>query len=73
VFYRWQQQPFENGTVALEQSSSKKDRRTEEKIHALELKPRKKDEELAELMEEHVAPKKVLGGVEGERGYSNSR
>jgi transposase len=61
VFYRWQKQFFENGAAAFERSSPRKDRREAERVQALESKIRKKDEVLAELMEEHVALKKSLG------------
>jgi len=63
VFYRWQKQLFENGAAAFERSSPKKDRREAERVEALESKIRKKDEVLAELMEEHVALKKSLGEI----------
>ena len=55
VFYRWQKQFFENGAAAFERKSPKK------KNH--EEKMRKKDEVLAELMEERVALKKSLGEI----------
>ena len=61
IFYRWQKQFFENGAVALERRSDKRQRREEERIARLEAKIRKKDEVLGELMEEHIALKKELG------------
>ena len=64
LFYRWQKELFENAELAF----AKPDRRAkraeaerEEKVARLEAKLRKKDEVLAELMEEHVALKKTLG------------
>ena len=61
IFYRWQKQFFENGAVAFERRSDKRQRREEERIARLETKIRKKDEVLGELMEEHIALKKELG------------
>jgi len=67
VFYRWQKSRwkagFEGAAASLERQSPKKDRREAERIAALEAKLRKKDEVLAELMEEHVALKKSLGEI----------
>ncbi len=63
VFYRWQKEFFVIGTVAFERQSKGKKRREERRIEALEAKIKKKDEVLAELMEEHVAQKKGLGGI----------
>ena len=61
VFYRWQKQFFENGAVAFERDGKKKKRSDERKMDALAKKLDKKNEVLAELMEEHVALKKSLG------------
>ena len=64
LFYLWQKTFFENGTAAF-QSTGK--RRTtgpdphERKIAALRDKLQRKNEALAELMEEHVQLKKGLG------------
>jgi transposase len=63
VFYRWLKQFFENGAAAFA-SAERPNRREEalqQQIEALEAKLRKKDEVLAELMEEHLALKKSLG------------
>ena len=64
LFYLWQKQLFENGTAAFDNSGKRrkagqdaKDR----KIAALEDKLQRKNEVLAELMEEHVQLKKELG------------
>ena len=64
LFYLWQKQFFENGTAAFENNGQRrkadqdaKDR----KIATLEDKLQRKDEVLAELMEEHVQLKKGLG------------
>jgi len=55
VFYRWQKEFFENGAAAFEQKA-----RPNHSAY-LEKKIQTKDEVLAELMAEHVAPKKTLG------------
>ena len=64
LFYHWQKQFFENGTAAFENNGKRrkadqdaKDR----KIATLEDKLQRKNEVLAELMEEHVQLKKELG------------
>jgi transposase-like protein len=62
VFYRWLREFFENGAAAFAPKPGKKALRQEQrKMEAMEAKLRKKDEVLAELMEEHVALKKSLG------------
>jgi transposase len=64
LFYLWQKQFFENGAAAFDNAGK---RRTSEqgvkdrKIAALEDKIQRKNEVLAELMEEHVQLKKELG------------
>jgi len=64
-FYLWQKEFFENGQAAFERSNGRQTKRADalkdERIAALEAKLRRKDEVLSELMEEHVALKKVLG------------
>jgi transposase-like protein len=62
-FYRWQQTLFENGTAAFERSDGRKASAQEARIAFLESRVQRKDEVLAELMEEHVALKKSLGEV----------
>ena len=61
VFYRWQKEFFENGTVAFEQEGWPNQSADQERIAYLEKKIQTKDEVLAELMAEHVALKKTLG------------
>ena len=60
-FYRWQQIFFENGTAAFERPGRPQSSAHEQRIAFLESKIQRKDEVLAELMEEHVALKKSLG------------
>ena len=59
MFYRWQKQLFEDGHSVFE--STAKPRRDEQRFTALKAKLTKKDEIIAELMEEHLALKKDLG------------
>ncbi len=61
VFYRWQEEFFENGAVAFEQKRPSNDSADQERIAHLERKIQIKDEVLAELMAEHAAPKKCSG------------
>jgi transposase len=61
LFYTWQKQFFENGAAAFQPSNRSKVDPAQERITALEAKLHRKDEVLAELMEEHVALKKSLG------------
>ena len=60
VFYRWQKQFFENGAAAF---SVRREEAAplEKKVAALEARLTRKNEALAELMEEHVKLKKDLG------------
>jgi len=64
AFYRWQKEFFENGAAAFEGRSPKADGRTrqlEERVEKLQAKLLRKDEVIAELMEDHVRLKKSLG------------
>ena len=64
LFYLWQKQFFENGTAAFDTTGKRRqaDRDAKDrKIAALEEKLQRKNEVLAELMEEHVQLKKALG------------
>ncbi len=63
VFYRWQKEFFEHGAAAFERQGNGKERWYQRRIEALEGKIKRKDEVLAELMEEHVALKKSLGEI----------
>jgi len=61
VFYRWQQQLFENGASALAPRARSARDPLADKVKALEDKLTRKNEVLSELMEEHVKLKKELG------------
>jgi transposase-like protein len=60
-FYRWQQEFFERGKLVFENHTEKPSTALERKVTALEEKLARKNDVLAELMEEHVALKKSLG------------
>jgi transposase len=61
VFYRWQKEFFENGAAAFQQRRRTNHQAEQERIAYLEKKIQTKDEVLAELMAEHVAPQKRVG------------
>ena len=64
LFYLWQKQLFENGTAAFTNAGKRRNADADakdRKIAALEEKLQRKNEVLAELMEEHVQLKKELG------------
>jgi transposase-like protein len=60
-FYDWQKQFFENGVKAFEADERREESRLREQVSTLQAKLQRKDSVLSELMEEHVALKKVLG------------
>jgi transposase len=61
IFYRWQQQFFENGPAAFQRDDNGSKSIEGKRIQQLEEKLGKKNEVLSELMEEHVKLKKKLG------------
>jgi transposase len=64
LFYLWQKQFFENGAAAFENTGKRRradQEAVDRKIAALQDKLQRKNEVLAELMEEHVQLKKELG------------
>ncbi len=61
LFYNWQRQFFENGAAAFEQTRTAPQKDRERVIAALRDKLQRKNEVVAELMEEHVKLKKELG------------
>ena len=63
VFYRWQKEFFENGSLAFKKDKDKSTKRYEKKIKDLENKLSRKNEVLSELMEEHIALKKNIGDL----------
>jgi len=63
VFYRWLQEFFENGGAAFQTKARPNQQPQQQRIEYLEKKIQTKDEVLAELMAEHVALNKSLGGI----------
>jgi len=63
VFYSWQKLLFENAHLAFDNGRKSKvaEDAKEKKIEQLEAKVQRKNEVLAELMEEHTKLKKDLG------------
>ena len=57
-FYQWQQQFFERAQGVFDQKPDRPSARDQRRLTELEAKLRRKDEVLAELLEEHVALKK---------------
>ena len=62
-FYQWQKRLFENADAAFARKSPNNGRKEAKRLALLEAKLRKKDEVLAELLEERVALKKTLGEI----------
>jgi transposase-like protein len=66
VFHRWLKEFFENGAAAFENNAKgtkKHQDKQKRQIERLEEKLRKKDEVMAELLEEYVIVKKSLGEI----------
>jgi len=62
MFYRWQKELFENGAVAFAKPPrSRLCRQEQHTLQQLQDKLQRRDEALAELMQEHLALKKSLG------------
>jgi transposase len=61
VFYGWQKQFFENGVAAFERKNRRTAEAKDRQIAALHEKLAKKNEVIAELMEENVRSKKANG------------
>jgi transposase len=61
VFYRWQKEFFEHGAAAFQRTDDAAVRQLAAKVQFLEGKLARKDEVIAELMEDHVRLKKSLG------------
>jgi transposase len=65
LFYQWQRQLFENAHLAFANDRKTKgvENAKDQKIDHLEAKLQRKNEVLAELMEEHTRLKKDLGEI----------
>ncbi len=64
MFYRWQKNLFENGALALTPGQlGSAEKKLSDKVEILSRKLKRKDEVIAEIMEEHIALKKGLGDL----------
>lgn len=63
VFYRWQKLFFEQGSLVFERGQNSQVSQQQRQIKALQDKIQKKNEVLAEVMEEYVTLKKTIGVV----------
>ena len=61
VYYHWQKQFFEQGAVVFQRTRNSEVWRLKRQVATLEEKVARKNEVVAELMDEYVAPKKALG------------
>ena len=61
VFYRWQKDLFEKGPMVFEGRDDRPARQLEQRVQTLQAKLARKDEVIAELMEDYVRVKKSLG------------
>ena len=61
VFYRWQKEFFENGGAAFGRQSGANKGPEQQRIAVLEHKLQRRNEILAELMDEHLALKISMG------------
>lgn len=63
LFYRWQKEFFENGSLVFARGTDKADKKMTMEIELLRAKLSHKDEVIAEIMESHVSLKKSLGEI----------
>ena len=63
LFYRWQKLLFEQGGQVFERTAGSQGKQQQRQLEALQQKLSKKDEVLAELMEEYVSLKKRGGAA----------
>jgi transposase len=62
LFYQWQRTFFENGAVAFSSPRTEtKSTAAEKKIETLESRLKRKDEVIAEIMEDFIRAKKQIG------------
>ena len=63
VFYRWQKQLFENGSSAFDRHGDPRTRELERSVSALEATLARRNEAIAEIMEDVVALRRSLQGI----------
>ena len=64
LFYRWQKACFENGAAAFEKTDRRTAQAQQRRTAELEARLKKKDNVIAEIMEDLINEKKDLGGFE---------
>ena len=64
-FYEWQKLFFENGVRAFEAVEKRGEAKLRAENEKQLTKLQRRDSVLSELMEDHIAPKKVLGKIKG--------
>ncbi len=69
---RWQKSLFEGGAIVFEPKKSTKVQKLEQYIADLEAQLSRKNEVMAELMEEYIQSKKKLGEMEGAMGLTRA-
>jgi len=70
VFYDWQKKLFENGAdVLVAGRLGSAEKKLSHQIEIMGAKLTRKDEVIAEIMEEHIALKKSLGNTDGQLGF----
>jgi transposase-like protein len=62
-FYRWQKEFFENGAAAFEKTDKRTEQAVQRRYADLEAKLKKKDNVIAEIMEDLIAEKKGRGAL----------
>src|SRR3954471_9209726 len=65
LFYLWQKQFFENGPAAFERKNAAPEGHLQRTVATLRDKLRRKNEVVAELMEEHIKLKRAWGARNG--------
>lgn len=64
LFTRWQKECFENGAAAFEKTDRRTAQAQQRRTAELEARLKKKDNVIAEIMEDLINEKKDLGGFE---------
>ena len=63
LFYRWRKEFFENGTAAFEKTDRRTAQAQQRRTAELEVRLKKKDNVIAEIMEDLINKKKRPGGL----------
>ncbi len=63
MFYRWQKELFERGAMVFESKPERVGPTLDQRVKTLQAKLARKDEVIAELMEDHLRLKKSCGEI----------